>query len=382
VNNIAEEYSPEEQVYRDLQQHLDLNPIGFPSSPQKSDIDVLRSFFTPIEAQIATALRLLPSSIKKIQKRLHKKGIKIEKDNLEHRLDEMHQKGIINRINPVRKAYINNQLAVGFFEFSVDKMNADHIKNLHNYMDQAFQAELFATTIPQLRTIPIEAAITPEHQIGTYDDIKTYLKANNVQIVVANCVCKQGEDLIHQPCKKTEKRDLCMILGDFGKVYLERGQGKQITVEEALIEIVENEKIGLVLQPTNQMAPAALCFCCGCCCGILTNLKRLPNPADYSGSNYRASIDTKKCIGCGICAKQRCQIEAIEQINPKSYQINPNRCIGCGLCVPTCPSHAIRFEQKTKLHIPPKNVQMMYLSVLYKKVGLFKTIKWALQQLI
>jgi len=59
---------------------------------------------------------------------------------------------------------------------------------------------------------------------------------------------------------------------------------------------------GLVLQPENTQTPLFVCCCCGDCCGVLTNAKRLPEPASTSGrTTCEASAET--CEGAALLTR-------------------------------------------------------------------------------
>lgn len=60
----------------------------------------------------------------------------------------------------------------------------------------------------------------------------------------------------------------------------------------------------------------------------------------YSGK--LASIDSDKCISCGIC-QENCHFRAIDA-HKDIFKVNPLRCEGCGLCARLCPEQAIKEE--------------------------------------
>jgi NAD-dependent dihydropyrimidine dehydrogenase PreA subunit len=66
---------------------------------------------------------------------------------------------------------------------------------------------------------------------------------------------------------------------------------------------------------------------------------------DAINSHYYAVIDPEECVSCGLCADERCQVNAVEQ-GEDSYLIARERCIGCGLCIGTCPTGAVRLVRK------------------------------------
>ncbi|MHA1122861.1 MAG: ATP-binding protein, partial [Candidatus Heimdallarchaeota archaeon] len=108
---------------------------------------------------------------------------------------------------------------------------------------------------------------------------------------------------------------------------------------------------GLIFQLSNSQEMIFVCSCCSCCCAGLAFLKGLPNPADYSSSNYQAIIDEELCNGCGSCV-DRCQFDAII-LETDFAVIQEKRCIGCGNCVLVCPEDAITLISKENLKVPP-----------------------------
>ena len=69
-------------------------------------------------------------------------------------------------------------------------------------------------------------------------------------------------------------------------------------------------------------------------------------------AHYYAMIDAELCIGCGICASERCQVGAIEE-SGDTFRVIPDRCIGCGLCISACPTEAIQLVRKEQAALTP-----------------------------
>lgn len=57
------------------------------------------------------------------------------------------------------------------------------------------------------------------------------------------------------------------------------------------------------------------------------------------------SIDRKKCIGCGLCARA-CHEGAIKMIDGKATLVSDTYCDGLGDCLPHCPSDAISIIKR------------------------------------
>lgn len=150
---------------------------------------------------------------------------------------------------------------------------------------------------------------------------------------------------------------------------LRRQHGRELTRNEALALLRQNEDDGLVLQPANAQKPEFICSCCGCCCGTLLLQKLLPHPIDFWTSNYYATVTTADCSQCGNCVS-RCQVNAVSLTGPKgAAKINLRRCIGCGLCIPACPPNAILLKKKEAEVVPPKDEEELYDEVMANKKG-------------
>lgn len=363
----------EEKVYRSLQKSLDTLPISFPATESGVELRILKKIFTPVQALIGSKLGFRPTPLEVIYEQLKVEGLTLEK--VEEQLELMHTEGLIMRLvtsdgEKEIKSYLASAFMLGFYEFQMNKMTEEFVHDVDQYLEEAFIPELNVTKIPQLRTIPIEKEIGIERNIADYDDFRHYLDNCGEPIVLNECICRKKNDIIGKSCSKTDLRESCFSFRSAGMAYINRGLGRIISKEEALEIIEQAEREGLVLQAGNSQRPISLCTCCGDCCNLLVNEKRLNAPAQYFGSNYFAQVDDDLCTGCGVC-ETRCQMDAVEIIDDVS-NINLDRCIGCGVCVPTCPEETIELIEKEEKTIPAKNTMETYLNIAKKKAELKK----------
>ncbi|MFX1329805.1 MAG: ATP-binding protein [Promethearchaeota archaeon] len=359
-------------IYRKLQQHLDKMPVGYPATESGIEIKILKHLFTPEQAQIALSLKFMADSLKKIYKRVKKRGISIEE--LEEKLDEMYFNGLINRGISKEgdrdvKYYASAPWIVGMFEYQLNRLTPEFYKTAHSYLKNTFFNEEYNSSgIPQLRVIPIEQTVNFEQTIANYDDIENVIDIIGDPIAVMECICRKGSEMIGKPCKKTKLLESCLTFRTAAKSNIEKGLAREITKKEALEILAKAKKDGLVLQPTNSQRPMSICTCCGCCCGVLTSQKQLPELTQFFATNYYAEVDSDLCIGCGTC-EERCNVDAII-VEDDISQIDLTRCIGCGVCVPTCPEEAISLKKKDEEIIPPKNTLGTFLAIMDKKAEL------------
>jgi ferredoxin len=166
--------------------------------------------------------------------------------------------------------------------------------------------------------------------------------------------------MIGKGCDKP--METCLAFGAGAYYYEQNGLGREIDKSEALAIVKKGVEAGLVLQPGNQQKTMNICMCCGCCCGVLKNLKQLDKPARVVHTNYYAEVDDEACIGCEACV-DRCQMDAIT-VNEVA-RVETDRCIGCGLCVTDCPTEAMVLKQKVaeERYTPPQNVFETYMNI-------------------
>jgi len=358
--------------YRKLQQHLDKQAVGFPSTFNGVELDLLKEMFTIDEASVALYLNYKFELFETIFKRAEPDGY--TEESLLNFLNEMDKKGSIflRKDTDGTTYYALHPFVIGMFEMQLKRLTPSLYLKTRTYMLQKFASEYLSTEILQMRIIPVQKSITPLHNIATYDEIRTIIDQAKDKISISECICRKGKDSIGQPCKATERREVCIGFRDFHDTYTRHNWGRSISKEEAFEILAQNEKDGLVLMPANMQEPGFVCSCCSCCCGILEIINMVPAPSKIASINFHSEIKKDACIGCGLCQK-RCPTNAISAVDKKVVKIDMKRCIGCGLCVSTCKPGAIQLKKKDKIFEPPRNHDDLYdLLMAHKKNAIEK----------
>ncbi len=380
---------PEDQVYRDLQEHLNKSPAGFPAAKSGADIRLLKHLLTPDEAKIATQLSTLKAEpVRRIHVRVLKKGISLTVEELQQKLEEMERKGTILAFEKLyrEKRYKNVGVSAGgMIDFQVDRLTPDLVADLDKYHEETFGPGQAARTarVPQLRTIPVEKSLLlPEKRmVRTYDDVRRVVENSPGPFSVANCICRQMKDMHGQKCKHSDLRETCMQIGpEHARRYVAMGIGRYVSKEEVFAILDKAMDAGFILQPENSQRPDNICCCCGDCCGPLQATRRSPRPADLYATNFSAVVDDELCTGCGACI-ERCQLEARVMVDHKAA-VDAVRCIGCGNCIVTCKSGASRMQKREAEMVPPRDKDaalMKMMSVKTSRLNMAKLrIKMAL----
>ncbi len=366
---------PDDQIYIRLQKHLDNQAVGFPATRSGVEIKILKHIFTPQEAEIVSYLSYKPEPLQTIFGRVGQLVKSLEA--LEKLLDRIQKKGGIESI--VKNGlthYCCAPLVVGMYELQIGRLTPEFIKDFNEYTSsKKFGIEFLSTELPQMRTIPISKSIHPQHNVSTFDEVTSLLQQAEEPFAIIECICRKKKEIEGHSCKVTDRKETCLAIGSVAGMILQSGNGREIARGEALAILEENQKKGLVLQPSNTEKVDFICSCCGCCCGMLAVHKSLPKPLEYWASNFLAEVDANKCEACGACEK-RCQVDAVTVSEEKQYAlVAPERCLGCGICVTTCPTQAITLLKKPTEVRPPRTREDLYDIIMNKKKNRLEKIK-------
>ncbi|MBN1501301.1 MAG: 4Fe-4S binding protein [Spirochaetes bacterium] len=328
-------------------------PIRYPRVKSGKDINILKHFYLPEEAEIALGMSFKMETAEEIAARLKHKDIEEVRTHL---------------YNMVKKASViyrkENELfglvpfVVGMFEFQIKRISKDYLKLTFGYIAERFAFEFLTTKKPQTRIIPLNQKIENQHKIQSYDEYFNLIKNSAGRLVAIDCICRTAKDHFGKPCEISDRRETCLALRDYADLAEINEWGRKISLEEAMDLARQNQEEGLVIQSANDQNPNFICACCKDCCGLLSMFKAVPHPAEYVASNYSASVDMNTCVGCTLCVKI-CPMDAI-YIHDKKAFILKDRCIGCGVCTIKCPKNSISLIPRKKNTVPPETVDDLY----------------------
>jgi Pyruvate/2-oxoacid:ferredoxin oxidoreductase delta subunit len=371
----------ESAAYRSLQEHLDQQAVGFPPTSSGSDIRFLEKLFSTEEARLALHLSYKPLPFDEIAR---SSSPETKKEQTLELLESMLSKGAVGwKEKDGMGHWFLQPMVVGMYE-SQDGCVVPEIQTAADaYMaSRDWGIALLAAAPSQMRTVPVGIEVAVHHHVASYDQIRAIAENATGPFAVIPCICRESAAWKGKPCRKTTRTDTCLGFGETASMVLKRKHGREITRDEVISILRENEKDGLVLQPSNAQDPVFVCSCCGCCCGMLGMQKSLPHPLNFWSTNFHAVVDKDACIGCGTCVT-RCQVDAVTVRGSSGRaRVDPNRCIGCGVCMTTCASEAMRLEKNASVTIPPADAEELYDRIRAGRKGWPETKKEVMRRIL
>lgn len=341
-------------VYKKLAQRLDGLPNGFPATESGVELKLLEKIFTPEDAEMAMKIQPMPETAEAMAVRLN-----MPLDQLQPILDDMVDKGQIGSAKMKgQQVYMLVPFVVGIFEFQLHRMDKE-LSDLMEEYGPTLLRTLGAHKPEVMRVVPVNIKAKLEQQVHRYQDVVAMMEhAKSFQVV--ECICRKEQALQGKPCKHS--LEVCLSFSGSEGAFDRYNKGRIITKQEALDILEKAEEEGLVHSSYNvQSGQMFVCNCCSCCCGIMRGVKEYNAPFLMAKSDFFAEIDQNTCAACGVCADERCPMDAIIE-QEGSYAVQPERCIGCGVCVPTCPTESITLVQKPEQDrdAPPQNIVDWY----------------------
>ena len=228
------------------------------------------------------------------------------------------------------------------------------------YHHESLGASFAGNPTPMMRVVAVEKSVTPQDRIHPYEEVK-HLIENSNYVALTQCACRVSVAKCDKP------KEVCLIFDGVGEFLVERGFARQISKEEGIKVLDQAEAAGLVHTSNNSADKASvICNCCPCCCTILRGRTQLNHPHAFEPSRFAAIVNSDDCIACGLCADERCPMQAIE-IQEEAAFVHEEKCIGCGLCVSTCPTGAMGLTERKQIPSVPATTQDMAVKVLQEK---------------
>ena len=211
---------------------------------------------------------------------------------------------------------------------------------------------LFSRRNLNISYIPIDEPLSPSvTSLLPVQVVETLVERSSHHAIIKRCTCRDARQ-----CKEHPIELGCMFLGE-GARDIDSRIARHVSKKEAIEHLHKTVHHGLVpmvgrvkidnyiwgVRDTGKLV--TLCFCCQCCCTILTSLKYLPKDAlgsvvTLEGVQVKTALDL--CDGCGICA-DGCPAGAL-QINNLKVERDVQKCKTCGRCVAVCPQNAVSVE--------------------------------------
>jgi ferredoxin len=345
VNILFLTYQEEmNKVYKELAQHLDQTPNGFPATKSGVELKILAKLFTAEEAELACRMELNPLSAVSIAKRIGRdkretfvslKGM-VKKGLIEV---ERGSDGLMFKLIP---------FVVGFYERQNANIDKEFAQLFETYYHEALHKML--TIKPSVhRIIPVKKSIPVNINIMPHEKVSHYIEQAKSWGVL-KCICRVQKNLIGEGCSHTVEN--CLVFSSKPNAFVKAEAIRSLSKEEALEILSQADKEGLVHSTSNvQEGVTYICNCCTCCCALLRGIIEYQNLNSMKRSDFHAKVDKSLCSGCGTCV-DRCQFRAME-VSKETAQVLINNCFGCGLCVSTCPTDALCLIKKPAKDMDP-----------------------------
>lgn len=330
-----------------------MQKLGLPKSELLRKI--LQSLMDEESARVASEL---PGTVKEISKKLG-----IDEEKVKGILEDLFFKGVVFPKDFKKRDFF--RFARDLIQLHDATLASQHMKNVEyaRLWKEFGEKEAHAVIGRSLsnvrmklwRVVPAYNAIKDLPDVLTYENIKEMLRAQK-KIAIVPCSCRNVTILAGDGCRYTNESIWhCIQVGRGAEYVIERGSGKEISIEEALDLIDKIEAEGLVHMWPNTAKivdprVSVNCNCCSDCCEFFLSAKFAEVPIEniLERSRFEALIDVENCTGCRTCM-ERCHFGAIEFYKPfgsnkSKARVITEKCFGCGVCVVGCENTAIKMK--------------------------------------
>ena len=328
-----------EDVYKELAEMIkrdDPHVVGVPLTP--AFFKLLSLQFTHEEAQLALKIGLTGGTLDELSAKLG-----MNKDRLKKTLYTMADKGTM-WIDPVKEDPIYRVLGscapglveTGLFGGIRFPYDVELGKTLHQVMYEWARDNLctlgfpFAPVWAHPWVLPDDAR--PEENLADFLKGQDYFS-------VSNCPCRLSHWLADPGNHCRHMLETCLHTGDCARWCVEHGQGRELTLDEAL-ELLKKANADGLVHTIN--VDGFICNCCNDCCPLFIGLHQL-NTKTMIASPFIPQVKEEECNACGDC-EDICPVNAMKV--DKMAVVDVDTCIGCGVCVTHCPMEALALKRR------------------------------------
>ena len=337
--------------YRRLAQRLDALPNGFPATESGVEQQLLATFFTPAEADLAAQLRVTLETAAQIADRCGG-----DPATLRPMLKGMLRRGLI------RAGRVDDGLGfgllpfvVGIYEAQLGEISPTQAALFESYYHEAF-GRMLDVQPPVHRVIPVNESIRVDTEVHPYESAAAIVDSMQSWGVI-DCICRRQKAQIGEPCDHPV--DVCLILGKRPGAFDNQPRIQTLTHAEAQQTLSRAAAAGLVhTTGNNQRGIHYICNCCTCSCGILRGMVDLGLANVVARSAFVNQVDEQACIGCELCLPA-CQFGALALNDAFVVEVSETRCVGCGVCVSFCEEGAMALLRRPEAEIKPPPPTLM-----------------------
>ncbi len=319
----------------------------------QSLVEMVANLFSAEEAKVVSkAPFYYPGSLKRIAR---KAGM--SQAEAQVLLDNASERKVIIRVG---SRYSLLPILPGIFEYAL--MNGDdsgwrrtYAKQIVAMYSTGYIQKYLKIKMPGIRTIPVESAVIPKHEVVDADLISRLLDYHTVFAIAHVCQCRQSVKFAGRDCERASVDDGCLVLGSFAAGMETSGLGRLVSKEEMRAEIEDRWKKKLVFLTANVAAesPNIICTCCDCCCHGLETINHFNGMKIMAPPHYIAAVDESLCNHCGKCLRA-CNTMA-HGLEDKKHWFDVDKCIGCGVCLAQCKAGAITMTENDSYQTPAKS---------------------------
>jgi Pyruvate/2-oxoacid:ferredoxin oxidoreductase delta subunit len=329
------------ESYERLAEALEALPGGFPKTPSRVELRLLKKAFTVEEAELTGHMSRKYETVSELATRVGLTATRVRE-----LLQSLLPRALVRRrIVDKQEQYRLGPFMVGWYEAVMEgpmRNDIEFATLFEQYMREGGSERIMSPRPGVLGVVPARGSLKRE-LLQPYDDIDAHF-ARHERFGLVDCVCRLERNLLGSDCSKPVKR--CGFVGlppqtPLSEYVLEREQALKLFAQLEDEGHVHTGFYGFIRgAETPQFV--GCCNCCGDCCGVLRAVNEFGVAEGPQRSNYRAVLNAESCIACGDCV-ERCQVHAITQDAEGIAVLNRDRCIGCGLCVIRCPGDAIEL---------------------------------------